>query len=177
MPTKIDRYRENLEVRDSKISGGGVFTKIKIDRGQTICNLEGERINLNEMINRVNQGAERGSDPLQTGDEEYLDLDEFSRTFNHSCNPNSFIRGKKELVALKKIEAGEEVTYDYSSTMDDNYKNASRGIWTNKCNCGSKNCRGSVDQFRLLTKKIREFYLENRYAPDFILKKFSQAKA
>jgi len=177
MSTKIDNGRTNLEVKLSKISGRGVFTKIEIRKGQTICFLNGEKINLNEMVRRVNLGAEMGSDPLQTGDEEYLDLDDFSRSFNHSCNPNSFIKGKNELVALKNIGAGEEITYDYSSTMDDNYKNASRGIWTNKCNCGSPNCRGTVDQFRMLPKDVKEFYLKNSYAQDFILKKFCDAKA
>ncbi len=162
----------DLEVRPSKISGKGIFAKVDIKKGQTICFLSGERISFEEAIKRGNAGTENLSDSLQVGEEEYIDLDEFSRIFNHSCNPNSFIRGQSELIALRDIKRNEEITYDYSSTMDDNYRNASRSIWTNNCNCGAKNCRKSIDQFRELPRKIQDFYLKNRYAPDFILRKF-----
>ncbi|MDE1828596.1 MAG: SET domain-containing protein [Candidatus Micrarchaeota archaeon] len=161
-----------VKIGKSKISGKGIFATKDIRKGQLIFVMKGERITFKQMVKRVNQGAERGSDPLQIGAKTYLDLDEFSRVFNHSCNPNSFIRGKDELVSIRNIKSGEEITFDYSSTMDDNYQNASRGIWTNRCRCGATNCRGSVDQFRFLPKRRREFYLKNKYAPDFILKKF-----
>jgi hypothetical protein len=164
--------KSNLEVRPSKISGNGVFTRIDIKKGQTIYFLSGERISLGEAIERANNRTENLSDSLQIGEDDYLDLDELSRIFNHSCNPNSFIRGRSELIAMRDIKRGEEITYDYSSTMDDNYKNASRSIWTNNCNCGDKNCRKSISQFRELPRKTQEFYLKNKYAPDFILKKF-----
>jgi hypothetical protein len=162
----------NLEVRHSSTSNEGVFTKTDIKKGQTIYFLKGEKISFEETISRVNSGREKAADTLQIDQEEYLDLDEFSRKFNHSCNPNSFIRGQSELVALRDIKRGEEITFDYSTTMDDNYRNASRSIWTNRCNCGAANCRKSIDQFRELPKRVQEFYLKNGFAPDFILKKF-----
>lgn len=165
--------RANLMVKRSKISENGVFAKTNIKKGQSICFFKGERISLKEAVNRVNQGIERtATDTLQIGQEKYLDLDNFARSFNHSCDPNCFIRGQCELVALRDIKKGEELTYDYSTTMDDNYKYASRSLWTNKCNCGAKNCRRSIDQFRTLPKRIQNFYLKNRFVPDFILIKF-----
>lgn len=127
------------------------------------------------MIRRVNEGKEEPSDPLEIGDEEYLDLNEISRTYNHSCNPNAFIRGKNELVALKNIETGEEITYDYSSTMNDNeekIKKPGRFLWTCKCNCGAKDCRGIIDQFKKLPKKTQNYYVTNKLMPDFMLKHF-----
>ena len=164
-----------FEIKESKIAGNGVFSLKKIERGQTICFLTGELCTLDEVIRRCNKGIEEPSDPLEVEDEEYLDLDEVSRTFNHSCNPNSYIRGKNELVALKDIKIGEEITYDYSTTMNDNekkIKDAGRELWTSECHCGSKNCRGIIDQFKTLPKNTQIFYISNKFMPDFMLKHF-----
>src|SRR3989338_8246582 len=164
-----------FEIKKSKIAGKGVFAIKKIAKGQTICFLNGELCNLDEIIKRCNEGKEEPSDPLEVEDEEYLDLDEISRTFNHSCNPNSYIRGKNELIALRDITILEEITYDYSTTMNDNeekIKKAGRSLWTCRCNCGSKTCRGIIDQFKTLPKKIQDFYTNNKFMPDFMLKHF-----
>lgn len=168
-----------LEIKKSKIAGNGVFTNKEIKKGQTICFLEGELCSLYEMIKLVDEGKENASDPLGVDDEEYIDLNELSRTINHSCNPNSFIKGKNELVALKDIKKGEEITYDYSTTMNDNEEKivkAGSRLWTCKCNCGANNCRHIIDQFKTLPKERQEFYIKNRFMPNFMLKKFSPKK-
>ena len=147
---------DNLKVKKSEISGNGIFTTTKIKKGETICFLEGELCSLDEIIKRVNEGKEEASDPLGIDDEQYLDLNDVSRTFNHSCNPNAFIRGKNELVALRDIRKEEEITFDYSTTMNDNEEKivkAGRSLWTSKCNCGANNCRGIIDQFKTLPKE------------------------
>jgi hypothetical protein len=79
------------------------------------------------------------------------------------------------LFALRDILPGEEITYDYSTTMDDDEgKIIERGrkVWTCKCNCGSKKCRGIIDQFKTLPSDVKKFYSENRFMPEFMLKKF-----
>ncbi len=166
----------NLEIKHSPIAGNGVFAKKKFEKGEFICFLTGERISLDEMIRRADEKMEEPSDPLQIGLETYIDLDEVPRTFNHSCDPNAYIRNENELVSLRDIQKGEEIVYDYSTTMFDNVKkiiDAGREIWTCKCNCGSDTCRGIIDQFKTVPKETQEFYLSGKYAPDFILKAFS----
>lgn len=166
---------QDLEIRKSKIAGNGVFTNKKISKGETIHFLNGELCSLEEVLRRVNEGKEEESDPLGIDEEKYLDLDEVSRTFNHSCNPNAYIRGKNELVAMRDINEGEEITYDYSTTMNDNEEkitNAGRELWTCKCNCGSENCRGIIDQFKTLPKERQDFYVSNKFMPDFMLRVF-----
>lgn len=170
-----DNNIQNFIIKKSNIAGNGVFANEEIQKGQTIYFLNGELCSLDEVIKRVNEGKEEPSDPLEVDDDEYLDLDEVSRTFNHSCNPNSFIRGKNELVAMQDIKKGEEITYDYSTTMNDNEEkivSAGRELWTCKCNCGSKNCRGIIDQFKTLPKEIKQFYINNKFMPEFMLKVF-----
>ena len=165
------------DIRDSLISGKGVFARKKIRAGETICHLTGERCTIDEMLRRVKEGKENGSDPLGIEDEIYLDLDEFPRTINHSCDPSAYIRGKNELVAIRDILAGEEVTYDYSTTMNDNKTKINAfgfEVWTCACHCGSKICRGIINQFKTLPKERRDYYIQNKFMPDFMLRNFAK---
>ena len=88
---------ELFEVRKSKISGKGVFAKKEIKKNTTICFMTGEQISIEEMIRRVDEDLEYGSDPLGVDDEQYIDLDEIPRSFNHSCEPNSYHQGNPTL--------------------------------------------------------------------------------
>ena len=164
-----------LYIQSSIIAGKGVFTKKNISQGKRICFLEGKICPLEEMIQIVNEGTEELSDPLGIDDELYIDLDELFRTFNHSCEPNTFIKGKNELIALRDIQKGEEITYDYSTTMNENeekIKKAGRTLWTCTCNCNSPLCRRIIDQFSTLPKERQMFYIKNQFMPEFMLKTF-----
>jgi len=166
-----------LKIKKSGVSGKGVFSLVDIKNGESICFLEGEEMTLQEMSDRVDADEEGSSDPFQIDLETYLDLNELPRSINHSCEPNAFVQDKNELVALRDIKSGEEIFYDYSTTMADNQEKieAANGmLWTCKCRCDSKNCRKIINQFRTLPKSVQEFYLKNKFAPDFILKKFSK---
>jgi D-alanine-D-alanine ligase len=55
---------------------------------------------------------------------------------NHSCDPNCAYDGL-DVVALRKIKKGEELTLDYAQFLDKNMEPF-------HCNCGSKNCRGLI---------------------------------
>ena len=168
---------KDLEIKESLISGKGVFATKDILSGERICYLNGELCSLDEILSRVSKHKEEPSDPLQVDIDEYLDLEEASRMFNHSCSPNSFVRGRNELVSMQDIKNGDEVVFDYSTTMNDDeerIKSAGREVWIGKCNCGNKNCRGKIDQFKTLTKDIQEYYITNKYMPDFMLKAFQE---
>ena len=63
-----------------------------------------------------------------------------SKYINHSCDPNCIIKinDNKILIYSKKtIKKGEELTFDYRFN-----KNSFKEI----CNCGSKNCRGHINE-------------------------------
>src|ERR1019366_2835844 len=104
----------HLELRHTGKFGKGVFTGGNIEKGSVIHMCSGDTVALNELVQRVNSGKERIDDPLQVGMRTYIDLDDFSRSFNHSCSPNSGVRKRSELFALRAIRKGEEITYDYS---------------------------------------------------------------
>lgn len=55
---------------------------------------------------------------------------------NHSCDPNTVYQGMN-LLALRHIAAGEELTYDYATISDETAAPF-------ECSCGATNCRGVV---------------------------------
>ncbi|HRZ85482.1 MAG TPA: SET domain-containing protein-lysine N-methyltransferase [Candidatus Paceibacterota bacterium] len=175
---KSKKEVSKFKVEKSGISGKGVFAVKDIKKGEYLCIMDGEEMTINEMIRRVDEEeSEEGSDPLQIDNNKYIDLTEVPRSFNHSCDPNAFISGKNTLKAMKDIKKGEEITYDYSTTMNDNAEIINEGgdedyVWTCKCNCGSKNCRGIINQFKTLPKKLKDYYLKNKLVPNHIQKSF-----
>lgn len=84
---------------------------------------------------------------------------------NHSCRPNSRIwkhKGELYLSALQDIKSGEEITFDYSTVLADD------DFWTMNCNCGERNCRKIIKQFRLLPKALKIKYRRQKVVPDYI---------
>ena len=55
---------------------------------------------------------------------------------NHSCNPNTVYNGLN-VVALRDISKGEELTLNYASFLDENMEPF-------QCQCGSSNCLGLI---------------------------------
>jgi SET domain-containing protein len=162
-----------IAVKKSKISGKGVFARENIEKGKRICFMKGEEVTDPECVRRIENNIERDEDFLQVDYGRYIDMEEIYRCINHSCDPNSYMRGKNELVALKDIKKGEEITYDYSTTMwedkEETRKILGKDSWVMECKCTAKNCRKIIDQFYLLPKKIQEYYIKNKYVPDFII--------
>lgn len=140
-----------LIVKDTAKYGRGIFAGEDIKKGEVIHVLGGERISLRVLVKRVKAGSERIDDPLQIGCRTYLDMNEFSRCFNHSCNPNAGLRGESELFALQNIRRGKEITYDYSSTI-------APTVWAMKCWCGSRMCRKIIGSVLTVPKPQLEKY-------------------
>jgi len=137
--------------------GKGVFAKKAIAQGEEFLVLEGEVISFEEVRKR----GEAEGNPIQIGDDHYLDVVSPGVYLNHSCNPNTGIVRDHVLMALRDITAGEEVRIDYSTTMQEN-------SWTMECRCGDQDCRGKITDFRLLPKAVRERYLARGVVQTFI---------
>ncbi|TAF34944.1 MAG: SET domain-containing protein [Cytophagales bacterium] len=165
-----------FKVENSPIAGMGCFALASIAKGETVYRMTGEPADFETLLALVLQGKEAPSDPLQIDIGSYLDLEEVSRSFNHSCNPNLFLRGTTELVALRDINVGEEMTYDYSTTMHydlEQLQANKQESWTCTCCCGADNCRGIIDEFKSLPEARKTYYLENSFVPDYILRLFA----
>jgi hypothetical protein len=82
-------------------------------------------------------------------------IGEPARYHNHSCDPNTYIRHvglAGEVVALRGIRGGEELTTDYQMS--------GRGNSSWPCSCGSSTCRGTVGpNFWTLPLELQVKYL------------------
>jgi len=141
---------KKIRVSKSKIAGTGIYAEEKIKRHDFIGFFKGE------IKNKVNTNA-KDSDghPDWLGFKKNYWIDPLPPYLyiNHSCEPNCGIAGTKKIYAIKDIQIGEELTFDYSiSEIDTNWK-----LHT-LCQCGSKTCRKTISSIQSLSKsKVKEY--------------------
>jgi SET domain-containing protein len=140
-----------IEVYESPIHGRGVFARQRIDTGEIIIEYKGELLSSAEIDERY--ADERSDDRGRTyifhleGDL-YVDATKASnpaRFINHSCAPNCEAiaeNGRILIRALKDIEPGDELTYDYSLEIEEEPLPDWREIYA--CRCGAESCRGTM---------------------------------
>lgn len=143
--------------------GRGVFAARPIRRGETILRYHGPRYDRDHPIHHTPGAAML----LQTGARTYILPESPAVLVNHSCCPNAGLVGNRRLVAIADILPGEQVTFDYSTSMDD-------GIWTMTCGCGHPECRGVVMDFRHLPERLRDRYLALGIVQGFIARQYRQ---
>jgi len=90
---------------------------------------------------------------VQISDEEHIELfPEYLECINHSCDPNCFFdTAKKQLISIKPIEDGDELTFFYPSTEWD----MDRAF---QCTCRSKNCIGLIQGAKYLPESVIKNY-------------------
>ena len=139
-----------VEVRESVIQGRGVYAARAIRKNTWIVEYTGERISHAEADMRYDDdNMDRHHTFLFTIDE-HVCIDAFiggneARFVNHSCDPNcETVLAEKEIhiVALRDIAAGEELTYDYGYTLDD--ESVEEALRRYPCRCGTAACRGTI---------------------------------
>ncbi|MCX6751556.1 MAG: SET domain-containing protein-lysine N-methyltransferase [Candidatus Nomurabacteria bacterium] len=133
-----------IYIGKSKLHGKGLFASKDIKKGETIFIIKGHRVSF--LINDKKQAQIAGLNWVGVGKNEWVDPIKHCVYFNHSCEPNSAIKGKVTVVALKDIKKDEEVLFDYSFNEADIF-------WHIKCNCGSKNCRKIIKSIQFLPHK------------------------
>lgn len=136
--------------------GMGVFAKVPIEQGEHIFYLNGRLIDFEASI------EEKGEYSVQVGIRSYVDPIPPGRFLNHSCAPNSGFVNDIALVALADIRAGEEIRFDYSTTMLERH-------WELDCACGASNCRRRIRDFDLIPSSLQTQYLAMGIVQGFII--------
>ena len=123
-----------LRVVRSSIAGYGVVATRRFRRGAVVANVEGV----------LWREGERRDDTfsLTLDDGRFFDMVDQTRWVNHSCEPNLVVEagvtrggnGWAQLQALKDIEPGEELTFDYAFPP----------ALKERCRCGAPTCRGWI---------------------------------
>ncbi|HYJ38697.1 MAG TPA: SET domain-containing protein [Chitinophagaceae bacterium] len=145
---KIDRSR----------FGKGLFATRQIRKGTIITRLrKGNPFHFQDTLEMGN----RESHSLQIGPEEYIMCPTPFLYSNHSCDPNGGLNMNLEMIALRDIMPGEEICWDYSTSMLER-------SWEMICHCGSSLCRGIVRDFDLLPIYVQSRYLQMQIVLPFI---------
>lgn len=156
-----------LIVKNTK-NGKGVFANKNFKSGEIIFEFHGKFFTFEELPTPYNEVEDHY---VQIGENLYMGpsggIDDF---FNHSCAPNAGLKiddKKVFLVAITDIKNGDEITWDYSTTMDED-------DWEMNCECDSKNCRGRIRDFKYLPPEIQKKYLNLGIVPEYISKNFKK---
>ena len=146
--------------------GRGVFARRAIRKGDIILSFGGPLIDFAETRRR----GPRECMAIQVGPNQYIDTLPPGVFANHSCAPNAGIQNDRDLAALSDIKPGEEIRYDYSTTMDEK-------CFTMRCECGAPGCRRVVTDFSELPAEVQEFYLSRGLVMSFIATRLRGATA
>ncbi len=132
----------DVEVRSSGDLGRGVFAVRDFKKGEIV------------MRGVVEKVIENRGEHTFTLHGVHVVLAGPACLVNHSCDPNSMHvfndSGTFDFIARRDISSGEQVTHD-TSAYEYEVEHFSQ-----KCLCGSENCRGEVKGWKDLTAKERE---------------------
>ena len=138
------RKKKNYAVRGNTIDGFGLYAIRPIKAGEVIWKGEERMQRVTTLSNVEANWPEKDRETFRryaypVSDEVFIfwsaDPSEWAPQ-NHSCSPNTAFSGL-DIIALRDIAAGEELTLDYSSFYDVHMEPF-------ECHCGSPDCRGRI---------------------------------
>jgi SET domain-containing protein len=138
------------QVRESGVHGKGVYAVRPIKTGDRVLEYKGEIITWRKAL------ARHPHDPSQPNHTFYFHLDDghvidakyngnTARWINHACEPNleACQDGMRVFLnALRDIDVGEELFYDYSLMIDG--RKTAKIKKEHACLCGVPGCRGTM---------------------------------
>lgn len=142
--------KKAFEVKASPVHGKGVFATRKIEAGQRIIEYKGERISWDEAIERAHLrgGPINHTFYFSLHDGRVIDGGSHgnpARFINHACSPNCEAfedEGRVFIHALRDIEPGEELNYNYALIYDERHTPALKRLF--ECRCGTEGCTGTM---------------------------------
>jgi SET domain-containing protein len=149
--------------------GSGSFVVSKISKGEMVASFGGNVIDQSEL---AKYSFDRVSRSLQLNSDTYLlsgNIPEAGDMINHSCEPNCGLAGTSSVLALRAIEIGEELTFDYAMSDSSQYDEFN-------CACEKEGCREKVTGMDWQNKDLQTKY--RNYFSSYIetLIKFSHSK-
>ena len=146
-------FSPKTEKRESPIDGRGLFAREPITRGETVVLKGGyvmTRAQRDEADSRLGPAEIQITEDLYLGAIREEEREGCMIHLNHSCDPNLGVEGQIAFVALRDIDAGEELTCDYAMTDDEPYEM--------DCNCGAPDCRRMITGFDWKLPEVQRKY-------------------
>lgn len=153
----LDAYRtpaNPFAVGESHL-GKAVFAAQGFAAGEVVTRFGGPRVPVDRLPRDLHGAADRY---VQVSATDYLGPSgRIDDLINHSCAPNTGLRFRPDgidLIALHDIAPGEEIAWDYATTLAD-------PDWRMPCACGAPDCRGTIAAFSTLPPERQRWYLDH----------------
>lgn len=127
--------------------GKCLVATVHISKDEEIVSFDGEMYSAEKISDLPKDIADHA---IQFSEHQWRESTSIARYINHSCNPNCGIKNLFTLVAMRDIQKGEELLWDYDMTEDSD--------WRMTCLCGSENCRKVIGAFALVPQETRGKY-------------------
>ena len=137
-----------LVIRQSQIHADGVYTTSPIRKRTIVAEYTGPRLTNSQADDLYEHSPRTYLFGLVDG-EHVIDGDGIAAFINHCCDPNceaDEVKGRVIIRAVRNIQAGEELAYDYNLYDGDPEDSA-------PCWCGATKCRGSMYSKKELAKR------------------------
>ena len=156
MPARHSWLNPKLEVRSSPTHDNGVFARETVLAGERVAILGGDIM----LIDEIKHLPDHLQDyPMQIEERFVLgsrSTIEDTDFFNHSCDPNAGFKGQIFLVAMRRIIAEEEVTFDYAMVVSESV--GSDIVFEMDCRCGALVCRRVITEHDWKRADLRKRY-------------------
>lgn len=144
-------YSSKVSIMESDIHGKGVFCIEKIKKGEIVFVKNGHILSNEEKCSKsVIDCYWPIDDNLVLGAKNENECTKIKLFINHSCSPNCGLIGINAGVAMRDIEVGEEITFDYAMLDNEDY--------AFNCTCGSLNCRKVITGYDWMNKSLQIRY-------------------
>lgn len=138
----------------TKEGSQGLYSNKYFDVGQIVLRFDGMPI-IKQELNYF--PADEQINLLQIGYNIYLNLKDHNSYFiRHNCNPNCIVKittNKAFLVAIKPIQSYDELTFDYSTTSDED-----KTTFSMPCDCSQFYCRKLISGYHSMPNDKKDYY-------------------
>lgn len=161
------RKCQHMYLAETADRGIGVFAAREFASGDVVMmDFDGD---FYDQVLSYREACERMIDlkyPLQVGRDLFRvpsgSIDDFT---NHSCDPSTGIRLYRRgtiILAIQEIKVHDEITFDYSTYLNNPYEKII-------CHCGARKCRGIIGNFSTLPEDLQQHYLALGIVGDFVV--------
>jgi SET domain-containing protein len=128
-------------------TGRGLIAAENLEEGAFVERLEGRIVSYGKIPETELRFA------FEIDDDRWIVPTSDARYINHSCDPNCYISSKLDVVTLRKVSKGEQLTIMYNDVTIEKYMSKGSVLpqWDDRrsfdCACGMPKCLGRIDRY------------------------------
>jgi len=128
-------------------TGCALVASETLEEGVVVERLEGEIVRYNKIPESEIRNA------FEIDNDRWMVPQSPAKHINHSCDPTCYISSNLDVITLRKITKGEEITVMYNEVTVDQYmrSEAQTPEWDDRrsfdCYCGTPKCAGRIDRY------------------------------